>query len=381
MKERIIHITIFGLLLLGMSGCSKSDGEIAPDPSLKPALLELDISLSTRADRENIPECEQIKELRVVVIDVNTGKVEYNKSVDLDEAGLSVQDGKPFRYSCHVGIETTAGTKYLYAFANAENLIGDLVSETSGTRFVERLEQLELTGEIGELNEDGSIPAASRRYEVTLGEKDASGGQAVVTGHVDVVMAYAVTKFDFTFVNRLNTGEGVDVVGWQIDKIAKKSYLIPHMEDADWDKLIGLGGTVDNAEWVTGYTLPPGTPHEGYVRNYQPSQRLAFNGEMDDPTTYYLHESKYFGDFGSTKEQEYVFTLKIKPMGWREDDPPMSLSSGKFPNLESLARGTHVVVVATLRNMPEPGDNSLEVRVKTWINDEPVSGSWEEVTQ
>jgi len=39
------------------------------------------------------------------------------------------------------------------------------------------------------------------------------------------------------------------------------------------------------------------------------------------------------------------------------------------------------VVQARLKNMPDKGDNTLEVRVKTWINDEPVNGSWEEITQ
>ncbi len=377
MKEKIIHMVVFGLLLLGMSGCSKSGEGISPVPPPDPALLELDIMLPARANGSDIPACEQVKVLRLIMVDAETGTVEYNELLDISSP--SVLDGKPFRYSYRVRIESTAGTKYLYALANAENLIGDIVSETSGEKLMEGLETLELTGDIGKLNTDGSIPIVPRKYEVKLGGQSAAG-RAVSEQKAEIVMAYAATKFDFTFINTLNTSENVNIVGWQIDKVAKKSYLVPHMGDDAWNMLIGLGGTVDDDEWVTAYTLPQNTTHEGYSRDYPEAMPLTYGTTKEDPTTYYLHESRYFGAFGSS-EQEYIFSLRIKPQGWSDADPPIILSGGKLPNLKSLVRGTHVVVQATLRNMPEPGDNSLEVRVKTWINDDPVSGGWEEVTQ
>ncbi len=39
-----------------------------------------------------------------------------------------------------------------------------------------------------------------------------------------------------------------------------------------------------------------------------------------------------------------------------------------------------MVIKARIRQWPEPGDNSLDVRVTTWIDDKPVDGGWEEVT-
>ncbi len=377
MKEKIIHMAVFGLLLLGISGCSKSGGGVSPVPPPDPALLELDIMLPARANGSDVPKCEQVRELRLIMVDAKTGTVEYNELLDISSP--SVLDGKPFRYSYHVRIESTAGTKYLYALANAENLIEDVVCETSGTKLVEGLETLELSGEIGALNTDGSIPIVSRRYEIELGGQSAAG-RAISEQKAEIVMAYAATKFDFTFTNDLKKPENVDIVGWQIDKVAKRSYLVPHMENDAWNMLIGLGGTVDDDEWGTAYTLPQNTTYERYRRAYPAAKPLIYGATEKDPTTCYLHESRYFGAFGSS-EQEYIFSLRIKPQGWSDDDPPITLSGGKLPNLKSLVRGTHVVVQATLRNMPEPGDNSLEVRVKTWINDDPVNGGWEEVTQ
>lgn len=54
---------------------------------------------------------------------------------------------------------------------------------------------------------------------------------------------------------------------------------------------------------------------------------------------------------------------------------------GKFPNLKSLVRGTHVVVNVTVTKLPDAGENGLDVRVKTWIDDPVVDGDWEEVPQ
>ena len=70
---------------------------------------------------------------------------------------------------------------------------------------------------------------------------------------------------------------------------------------------------------------------------------------------------------------------KIRKTEEGADQNPVSVSA-KLPNLESLVRGTHVVIKARVRQWPEPGDNSLDVRVTTWIDDKPVDGGWEEVT-
>ena len=379
MKEKIIHIAVCSLLLFGLSGCSRGSGdESLALQSSDPVLLELDIALPTRTDESGIPEREKVKELRLIMIDAKSGKVEYNKLFENPTPSISKSD--QYRYSYSVKIESTAGTKFLYALANAESLIGNVVTETLGAELMEGLEKFELTGEIDSLNANGLIPIVSRRYEVQLGAQS-SKGRAVSMQRVEIVMAYTATKFDFTFINALSSNEDVNIVGWQIDKVAKKSYLVPHMDVDAWNMLINLGGTVDDDDWVTDYTVPRNTEYGGYSQTYPQPLLLNYGETKEDLTTYCLHESRYFGEFGSATDQEYFFTLRIKPKGWDENNPPIILSGGKFPNLKSLVRGTHVVVQARLKNMPDKGDNALEVRVKTWINDEPVNGSWEEITQ
>ena len=150
MKEKIIHIAVCSLLLFGLSGCSRGSGdESLALQSSDPVLLELDIALPTRTDESGIPEREKVKELRLIMIDAKSGKVEYNKLFENPTPSISKSDR--YRYSYSVKIESTAGTKFLYALANAESLIGNVVTETLGAELMEGLEKFELTGEIDSL--------------------------------------------------------------------------------------------------------------------------------------------------------------------------------------------------------------------------------------
>ena len=394
MKETIIHTALSCMLLLGICGCSKDCTECqdAPQPPV-PALLDLNITLPTQADESDIPERERVKELRLILIDKSSGKVEYNNTLDLQSLSPSVDDDPRFRYSYHIRLESTVGAKCIYALANAEHLIGDIATEEEGARLMENLDKIELSEDIYALNNGSNIPIVSRRYEVELGGQS-STGEAITEQKAEIVMAYAATKWEFTFENKFgdpkdsgdsgngvadgteSTDKNIDIIGWQITSVAKKSYLVPHMKDDAWEKLIELGGTTNSDVWVIDYDLPANTTHEVYDLDYQEKEPLDYHESFPDPTTYYIHESK---NIGTSTEQEYLLSLKIKPRG-SENNPPMILT-GKLPNLKSLVRGTHVQVHVTLRNMPDPGDNTLEVRVKTWINDEPVNGTWEEVTQ
>lgn len=394
MKETIIHTALSCMLLLGICGCSKDCTECqdAPQPPA-PALLDLNITLPTRADESAIPERELVKELRLILIDKSSDKVEYNNALDLQSLSPSVDDDSKFRYSYHIRLESTVGTKCIYALANAEELIEDIVSEENGKTLMENLDKIELPEDIYALDNKSNIPIVSRRYEVELGGQS-STGQAITEQKTEIVMAYAATKWEFTFENKFgdpkdsgdngngvadgtdNTNKDVDIIGWQISSVAKKSYLVPHMDEQAWKELIDLGGMTDSDDWVTDYDLPSNTAHEVYDLDYSEKKPLNYHATFTDQTTYYIHESRNI----TTTEQEYLLSLKIRLKSWSETDPPMILT-GKLPNLESLVRGTHVQVHVTLRNMPESGDNTLEVRVKTWINDEPVNGTWEEVTQ
>lgn len=378
MKETIIHIALFSVLLLGLCGCSKECTECSdtPQPSV-PARFELNITLPTRAGSENdIPERERVKELRLIMIDDKTGNVDFNDLLDIIKPTIST-DGK-YRYSFHYEIETTRGTKTLYALANAENLVNDIVSKTFGKELITALEAIEMNGDFSRIRTDGAIPIISRAYKIT------PSVDSGIDNKVDIVMAYAATKFEFTFDNQFTTGENIRIVGWEISQVAQCSYLVPHITDEGWKGLIDLGGTTDREDWITDYDVPENPKYAGYRFTYQEQLPLLYGEEKQDPRIYYLHESKYIPSLKYEHEQEYYFTLRILLEGATETAQPIILrgkDDGKLPNLKSLIRGTHVKVNVTLKNMPEPGDNSLEVRVQSWILDDPIDGSWEEVTQ
>lgn len=274
--------------------------------------------------------------------------------------------------------------------ANAEELIVNIVNSKSGEAIIEGLTQLRL--ESGFFKQEKDIPIISKPYQITLEEDKASGispeGRLVYLNRMDIVMAYAAVKFDFTFNSQLEK-ENINIVEWQIGKVAQNSYLIPRINE--WEKLIALAGTSDIGGdgdmqgWVTDYDVPLSPVHEIYSHVYSPVIPLAAGAEgVKDPVTHYMHESRYLGDDGKAETQEYYFILKVRTSGMAENAPAIILTGkedGKFPNLKSLVRGTHVVVNVTVTKLPDAGENGLDVRVKTWIDDPVVDGDWEEVPQ
>lgn len=372
----ISHIALFCVLLPCVCGCGNECMDIRDTP--QPALstrLSLDITLPALTGEEDIPVRERVKELRLIMIDDGSDKVEFNKVLDL--SSLSVSKDSKYRYTYHVEIESKTGSKTLYALANAEDLIQGIVSSTtSGKALVNALENAEIPSDF--YDQTGNhIPIVSRAYKASL-------TAAEEKTEVSMVLAYVATKFDFTFTNKLESKENVKIVGWDIRQEAQRSYLVPHMTDKAWEGLIGLGGSVDSREWITDYEVPENTEYVGYRWTYPSSTPLPHGSTWTDPETYYLHESKYFPPEEGGKEQKYYFSLRIRLQDASESSLPLVLQGknfGHLPNLQSLVRGTHVKVNATLTKLPEAGDNSLEVRVKTWIVDDPIDGGWEEVPQ
>lgn len=80
------------------------------------------------------------------------------------------------------------------------------------------------------------------------------------------------------------------------------------------------------------------------------------------------------------ERQEYRLTLGVKEVSAKETDAPIILGPVTLPNLQSLVRGTHVAIEANIKNLPAAGDNTLSVRVVTWIRPEDsIGGSWDVV--
>lgn len=387
----IISLVISALLLSGVYGCKDSEEEIlsVEKPTPMPAVLELDITLSAPAEGSDVPDREQIKELRLIMVDKETDKVDFNEKLDVSRLN---QHSGTIRYTYKLEeLKTTTGTKVLYALANAEALIADIVHTNSGVVIIDSLRDRKIGKGFFD-NPQNAIPIISKPYELELkGEGSGQLVNGVYTFRKDIKMqmVYAAVKFDFTFVldeSLVAQNKEIDILKWDVSAVAKESYLVPHMENDAWKKLVQLaglenpGGTGDDSQWVTDYTIPEGILPGAYEKKYEPGihHLSATQPESVDGATYYMHESKSLwnpteGSITIPNEQRYSLTVGIKERG---DE---ILLSKEFPNLKSLVRGTHVKVRAIIKEIPGSGDNSLEVRVKTWEEKPPVDGDWEEM--
>lgn len=419
MIKEILHIALqlllMPLLLVPMlTGCTDSgDDAYQPLPS-RPVELELTIALTTRSgDEKEVPDCEKVQkdQLRIIMINEDTKAVEYNgipSNIQGLLPGSDAGDTQQFKEIYKVKIQaTTAGKKRFYALANAENLLtGEIKQGKDGAALIKQLEELTFSEELKvtpSSSEGEYIPMSSPAYYgnvfiPTLEKTTPEEGDNKVT----IVMAYAAVKFSFKFVNDIQAKadrQALTIVGWTFRPLATKSYLLPHMTPDAWKKLIALGGkTFENSEaskdnWVTDYEIPQkpneegkeDEPNEGqtdYIYTYPSSFILPYGlaiDEEDQGIFYYLHESKSeLEEEDAPDIQAYYLTLRIRDQN-TQNDKFLICGPKHLPNLQSLVRGTHVRITATIKALPDKGDNSLDVRVKTWIRDQEVEGGWEEV--
>lgn len=419
MIKEILHIALqlllMPLLLVPMlTGCTDSgDDAYQPLPS-RPVELELTIALTTRSgDEKEVPDCEKVQkdQLRIIMINEDTKAVEYNgipSNIQGLLPGSDAGDTQQFKEIYKVKIQaTTAGKKRFYALANAENLLtGEIKQGKDGAALIKQLEELTFSEELKvtpSSSEGEYIPMSSPAYYgnvfiPTLEKTTPEEGDNKVT----IVMAYAAVKFSFKFVNDIQAEadrQALTIVGWTFRPLATKSYLLPHMTPDAWKKLIALGGkTFENSEaskdnWVTDYEIPQkpneegkeDEPNEGqtdYTYTYPSSFILPYDSAIDEEDQgifYYLHESKSeLEEEDASGIQAYYLTLRIRDRN-TQNDKFLICGPKHLPNLQSLVRGTHVRITATIKALPDKGDNSLDVRVKTWIRDQEVEGGWEEV--
>lgn len=382
MKARIVHAVLLPLLLPCMYGCGNGNDDRFSEPA--PVLLDLNIALVTRtdADGQEIPDWEKVKDLRIVLID-NTpnsgtkGQVECNNMFDVSQ--VTEGDGQ-YRYRFNTQIQSTKGNKILYALANTADWIGNDV--TDGLYDCILKEAIGVVNADSRKNAQRPIPITSRKYEINLNTTKSTVTQ-------DIVMVYAATKFEFTFINNITTetesqsDNTLEVVKWGISDVASESYLIPHIGTTAWQQLISLGeqSTCDaaSATWVKDYAVPESV-YSTYEYSYTPALQLPLGERVVDSNIYYLHESRYLpnasGEPGGD-EQHYLLKLWVKHSKQTTTEPV--LLAAEFPHLESLVRGTHVKVEAEIKGLPKEGKTDLEVRVKTWEEKDPVDGTWEEV--
>lgn len=400
----MVHNLLYGSLSWGilwmallLGSCKDSVEESGFDDAYArvPQSVVMQLNVALFAPTRDVPDCEKVKELRVILLDEKTKNVEFNELMDVEN--YSVPEDSRFLYEYKKeGIMTTVGKKILYALANSEELIQDIVT-LPGAEMITELDSLKLTDGTGNFpfSKHGKVPIASRKEHITLSVDNGMEDFITRVTHVyltkvTVELAYVPVKFSLSYENGDNAVP-MEVLEWKIDQLAKTSYLVPRMNDSEWDKLVNLAGTTDAQEWVRNYEVPAESGFHGYSHVYEKPIAIKYDDGQPkaDENTYYLHETKFLGnvkrddvqkdDAQENNVQEYYLTLKIRKTEEGADQNPVSVSA-KLPNLESLVRGTHVVIKARIRQWPEPGDNSLDVRVTTWIDDKPVDGGWEEVT-
>ncbi len=403
MYKKIIHIALLALSLLHLPGC-RSEEEI-PTPATKGSGLSIRVTFQAE---EDIPGCEMIKELRLIVIN-NDGTVDPisdkrltpSSDLALTKAGDSQKGENRLIYTYEPSPEDiTTGEKTIYALANAEDIIQEIekdlskpLSSSSGNELKEKLANYEMNNQmiVKTSNDQGwNVPITSRANNVTV-----QPGSAEDPQEIEIVMVYAAVKFDLSFSyeqqNSSSNGQ-IEIESWQIAQIADRSYLIPHIEDNAWETLLaGCGnaytGIDGEQNWVFDYNIPEQTGHGIHIQALSPALTIKDDETRSDGITYYLHESKYFPEERDSdsreeegnaveepKEQQYTLTAKVKIGN------SSFFLSGKFHNLKSLVRNTHVIVEAKVQEKNiNSGDNTLEVRVRQWINQDPIEGGWEEV--
>ncbi len=351
----------------------------------------------TRAD-DNIPEREKIERLRIIVVDEETNKVDYNRLNNFPN-----RDGSTYTIGLDKG-----GKKLLYLLANTEDYLSGLVIPSEGDTWNDAVDK-----HVINLLPDGRLPFTSK-YEVevaeeeeenTSGDENKDGdtpadGDGTTGGDTpeDVVpeipedytcyIAIAAVKFSFTFTN--NTEQEITVSDFKISSIADCSYLLPRNDD--WDKWVENVTGDGEKKYFTNYEIPFGTKHNVFP---VPIPSSGNEGESEAGTgtstssftvlaeegnntftipDFYCHESKnnLFDD-----GQHYIIQFKIG-----ENTFISEIKTGS-ESLASLIRSTHVKITVNIKSLDQPEDSGIiisgEIVDWNWLDE--VTGDIEEVEE
>ena len=247
MRKTMVHNFLYGSLSWGilwmallLGSCKDSVEEPGFDDAYarvpQSVVMQLNVALS--APTRDVPDCEKVKELRVILLDEKTKNVELNELMDVEN--YSVPEDSRFLYEYKKeGIMTTVGKKILYALANSGELIQDIVT-LPGAEMITGLDSLKLTNGTGNFPfpKHGKVPIASRKEHITLSvdngmEDFVTRATHVYLTKVTVELAYVPVKFSLSYENGDNAVP-MEVLEWKIDQLAKTSYLVPRMNDSEW---------------------------------------------------------------------------------------------------------------------------------------------------
>ena len=384
--KKIVKILILCLSCIGacwlLPACSSAIEEPESGGGVDgyPASLTFHIAVPGAGTRAgDIPEREKIDQLRIIVVDQDTKKVDYNRLNNFPN-----RDGSTYTIGLDKG-----GKKLLYLLANTEELDLDIPSEGQDWN-----NAIDIDDYVINPLPDGRLPFTSQ-YEVEVAEEeeeDTSGdenkdgdtpadGDGATEGDApaDVVpeipedytcyIAIAAVKFSFTFTN--NTEQKITVSDFKISSIADCSYLFPHNKEwNDWvENVTGDGAK----EYFTKYEIPSGAEHDVFPVPIPSSENdggtetstSSFIVPTGDNNTYlipdfYCHESKHL-PFPDVKDQHYTIHFSI---GGKSYDVEIENNT---ESLKSLIRSTHVIVNININKLSEDGTHEIIVWGKLLI--------------
>lgn len=371
------------ILLPGIVACSSEEEDRKESPWVNLSFRVARLGARSTADDAN----ELMHTLRIVIVD-GAGKVEHNELFDFGGTYLS-------ETTEHVYQVKANDTKTIYLLSNTESLgIGETEGMT-GEDWAEVVSENCLSEE--------SLPLPlpiTAVHTVTVGQEN-----KVLAEPLYVVRA--ATKFVFQYENETETP--IEIGGWELDKVAKKSYLFPHIHQQNWMQTMlteaDKGDTGEGGEtptWITDYDSPA-TP-ENHVTAFYTYTSATGAGELSyDPETLpgegnipllvdkeetvgdgknkvvidtpiYLHESRFIPlghDPGAENKQEYALTLSIRKQGEAE----YKKYSAVLPYLGSMVRNTLVKVHVVIKKLVEDDDNCIWAEIVPWKEYDWVDGN------
>lgn len=395
--KKIVKILILCLSCIGacwlLPACSSAIEEPESGGGVDgyPASLTFHIAVPGEGTRAgDIPEREKIDQLRIIVVDKETNKVDYNRLND-----FPYRDGSTYTIGLDKG-----GKKFLYLLANTEEL---------GLKIPSKGENWDYVVDNFDLNSlpEGRLPFTSKyKFEVAEEEEEDTDGDETTDGDTptdgdgttggdtpeDVVpeipedytcyIAIAAVKFSFTFTNK--TEQEITVSDFKISSIADCSYLFPHNKEwNDWVENV----TGDGEKYFTNYEIPSGAEHDVFFVSIPSSgndggtetSTSSFIVPTGDNNTYpipdfYCHESKHL-PFPDVKDQHYTIHFSI---GGKSYDAEIENNT---ESLKSLIRSTHVIVNININKLSEDGTHEIVVwgKITDWTTDTAIEGGLEEL--
>lgn len=397
--KKIVKILILCLSCIGacwfLPACSSAIEEPESGGGVDgyPASLTFHIAVPGAGTRAgDIPEREEIDQLRIIVVDEETNKVDYNRLNNFPN-----RDGSTYTIGLDKG-----GKKLLYLLANTEELGLDIPSEGQDwknaiddydinplpddrlpftSKYKVEVAEEEEEDTSGDENKDGDTPADG---DGTTGGDTPEDVVPEIPEDYTCYIAIAAVKFSITFTNK--TEDDIKVSDFKISSIADRSYLLPHNEEwNDWVENVTGDG---EKKYFTNYKIPsyakhneftvpiPSSGNEGESGVGTETSASSFTVPTGDNNTYlipdfYCHESKHILPFPDAKDQQYFIQFKIGEEEY----------VAEIQDLKSLIRSTHVIVNIKINKLSEDETHEIVVwgKITDWKDLNPVGGGLEEV--